>query len=446
MYMWQRVLITFFLVGFGSTLLLAQNSDEIQGKSEEKKLLFETGITFGLSSYEDIDGATEGYQRLGFYPGFSGGKWRFGFDFTLELDGNFNLRDLNNNGKADNWTTWYDWVYKLHYVEYGSAGDPVYGLIGEFDSYYMGHGMLVRDFNNNLFNPYLQQRGLLFEFDAGVVNFPYMGIETVVNDVLDWDVLGARLFVKPLAGMQRPLLSQFELGGTAITDLDPQQQYTSVDEGPPGDNPASHTVTAFGFDAGLTLMHTEEADLMTYVDWGLISGRGQGISTGAEFRYSWLELLAEFRFLGKEYVPHYFDPFYWVERNGKYNELENITDGYVGFLVGTDLNLWNYFNLYVYWEDGFADANDTRIQTGLILSDDVWKRIGFHITYDKKGIGSFDDFANLDNSLFEALFEYRVTDFASIVFIQRQSFIPYSSVTLSSKTVSQSYIETRFLF
>jgi hypothetical protein len=444
--MFKRILITLFFVWFSSTLLLGQNSEEGSVQGEENTLRFDMGITFGLSSYEDVDGESEGYQKLGFYPGFGRGLWRFGFDFTLEFDGDFNLRDLNNDGKPDTWTTWYDWLYKLQYVSYAEPGDPIYGLVGEFNSYYMGYGMLVRDFNNDLFKPYILQRGLLFDFDAGAVNFPYIGVATLSNDVLDWDVIGARLFVKPFAGLQSPLLSQLEFGGTFVTDLDPLQQYSSMDVGPPSDNPASTPVTTFGIDAGLPLVQNDDMDVMAYVDWGAVSGRGQGISAGADLRYAWFRLLAELRFLGSQYVPHYFDSFYWVERPYKYDGLALLNDSYFGYLVGADMNLWDFATLYFHWEDGLAEAIEPRIKTGLILSNDVWKRIGFHITYDKKGIGSFEDFARLSDSLFELLFEYRVTDFASIVFIQQQSFIPYSSLTLSSKSVSQTVIETRFLF
>jgi hypothetical protein len=444
--MTKKILLTLFLVLWGGIWLFAQDAERGTTENGKSPLAFNMGITVGLVSYEDIAGSAQGYQKLGFYPGFSRGLWRVGFDFTLEFDGDFNLRDLDNDGKPDNWTTWYDWLYKLQYVEYAEQGDPIYGLIGEFNGYSMGRGMLIRDFNNDLFYPYILQRGFLFDFDAGAVDFPYIGVHTMVNDVLDWDVIGGRLFVRPLAGSQNPLLSQLEIGGTAVTDLDPQQQYDSEDSGPPGDNDASESVTLFGLDAALPLVQREDVDLLTYVDWGLISGRGQGITAGADFRYSWFELLAEFRFLGKEYVPHYFDPFYWVERPYKYDSLVLLDDGYFGYLVGTDLNLWNYFTLYVHWEDSLTEVIDGRVKTGLVLSDDVWKRIGFHITYDKKGIGSFDDFTSITDSLFEALFEYRVTDFASIVFIQRQSFIPYSSQTLSYKSVSQSAVETRFQF
>jgi hypothetical protein len=438
--MLKRILVTLSFVCMAGPLLFGQAADEIPRKEEKQKLNFDMGITIGLTSYEDIDGVQEGYQKLGFYPQFSRGQWRFGFDFTLEFDGKFNLRDLDKDGKSDTWTTFSDWLYKVQYVEYAHKGDSIYGRIGEFDSYYMGYGMLMKDFNNNLFYPYILQRGLLFDFDADAVDFPYLGVESIVNDVLDWDVLGARLFVRPLAVMSAPLISQLELGGAVVADLDPQQEYTSQDTRPPKDNPASDTVTTFGIDVGLPIIQSEDMDLVTYVDWGIIVSRGNGISAGADFRYTWIRLLVELRYLGKEFVPHYFDPFYWVERPNKYDSLNLLTDDYFGYLVGADLNLWNLFTLYFNWEDGLADVVDPRIMTGLVLSEDAWKKIGFHITYDKKGIGSFKDFADLDNSLFEALFEYRVTDFASIVFIQDQSFAS------SGASTSQTYIETRFLF
>lgn len=444
--MLKRILITVFLVCMAVSLLYGQSADETPRKEEEQKLNFDMGIIIGLTSYEDIVGVQEGYQKLGFYPQFSRGQWRLGFDFTLEFDGNFNLRDLDKDGKADTWTAFSDWLYKVQYVEYAHKGDPIYGRIGEFDSYYMGYGMLMKNFNNNLFYPYVLQRGLLFDFGAEAINFPYLGIEAVANDVLDWDVLAARLFVRPLAGMSNPLISQLELGGTVVADLDSQQEYDSKNNRPPKDNSASDTVTTFGLDAGLPIIQSEDMDLVTYVDWGIIVGRGNGISAGADFRYTWFSLLAELRYLGKQFVPHYFDPFYWVDRPGKYDYLNQFTDGYFGYLVGTDLNLWNVFTLYFHWEDGLADDVDPRILTGLVLSEDAWKKIGFHITYDKKGIGSFKDFADLDNSLFEALFEYRVTDFASLVFIQQHSFNPPNSVTPIAKSVSQTFIETRFLF
>lgn len=438
--MLKRILIAGFIVCMAGSLLYGQSADETPQTEIKPKFNFDMGIIIGLNSFEDIDGVQNSYQELGFLPQFSRGQWRFGFNFTFEFDGNFHLMDLDKDGKADWWTSFSDWLYKLEYVEYATKGEPIYGWIGEFDSYYMGRGMLVKDFNNNLLYPYILQRGLLFDFDARAVNFPYIGIETLVNDVLDWDVLAARLFVRPLSGMSTPLISQLELGGTVVADLDPQQQYDSKDTRPPKDNPASKAVTTFGLDAGLPLIQSEDMDLVTYVDWGIIVGRGNGISGGADFRYTWFRLLAELRYLGKQFVPHYFDPFYWVERPYKYDGLDQFTDGYFGYLVGTDLNLWNVFTLYFHWEDGLADAIDPRIITGLVLSEDAWKKIGFHITYDKKGIESFSDFADLNDSLFEVLFEYRVTDFAKIVFIQRQTFTP------SGKSTSQSYIETRFLF
>ena len=442
--MLKKIIIIVFIIFTLCSLLYGQSADETPQPEEKPEFNFDMGIVIGLSNYEDVDGVQNGYQRLGFLPHFSYGMWRFGFNFTFEFDGDFSLRDLDKDGRADTWTSLIDWLYKLEYVEYAEKGEPIYGLIGEFDSYYLGNGMLLKDFNNNLFYPYILQRGLLFDFDAGVVNFPFIGIESIVNDVLDWDVLGARLFVRPLAGLNVPI-SQLEVGGTVVADLDPKQKYDSKDTRPPKDNAASKTVTTFGIDVGLPLMTSEDMALETYVDWAMIMDKGNGFSAGADFRYKWIEFVAELRFLGKQFEPHYFDPFYWVERPDKYNDLDLITDRYIGYLVGVDLNLWNKVIFYFHWEDGLVDVSEPRIAkpritTGIALDEEALKKIGFHITYDKKGIGSLDDFIDLDNSLFEALFEYRVTDFASIVFVQQQSFAP------SFKSVSNTSIETRFQF
>jgi len=439
--MFKRLLLVFVLISMTGSLVFAQTAAEEAAETEEKPTFeFDLGLVIGLASYEDYAGQRKGYQKIGLYPKFSYGKWRFGFDFTLEFDGDFKLRDLDGDGKADTWITLYDWLYKLQYVGYAQKGDPIFGLIGEFDSYSLGYGMLMEGFNNTLFYPYILQRGLLFDFDARAVRFPYIGIETVANDVLDWDVIGARLYVRPLAGLSSPVLKGLEFGGTVVADFDPLQEYSSTDTKPPKNNPASETVTTFGVDAGLPIIMREDMDLVTFADWSLISGKGNGFTFGTNFRYAWFTLNAQLRYLGKRFVPHYFDPFYWVERPLKYNSLDLISEDYFGYLVGTDIDLFGVVILYFMWEDGLIDVVDPRIRTGIVLGEDVFRKIGFHITYDKKGIDSFKAFADLNNSLFEALFEYRVTDTASIVFIQKQSFAP------SGKSVPQTNIETRFLF
>jgi hypothetical protein len=437
----RKRLIPLALLAFTTcSRVLAQTAQDTDPAQKKPEFQFGMGISLGLESLESYSGERKGYQKTGLYPQFSYGNWRFGLDITFEFDGNFNFRDLDDDGRADNWTTFSDYVYKLQYVEYGRQGEPIHGLIGEFDSYDLGRGMLMEGFNNNLFYPYILQRGLLFDFDGAAVSFPYMDVHTFVNDVLDWDVIGARILVMPLAGSAGPAIRNFQLGVAAVVDVDPKQEYTSRDTRPPRDNPSGETVSSFGLDARLPFIEDETTDLTAFMEWATITEKGNGISLGIDYRYAWFTLHGQVRYMGRQFVPHYFDSFYWVERPFKYDGLDSISSDYFGYLAGADIDILEVVSLSFSWEDGLIAGIDPRIRTGIMLVDDAFKKIGFHLTYDKKGITSFKDFADLNGSIFEMLFEYRATDFASIVFIQAQTFAP------TGKSVPQTYVETRFRF
>jgi hypothetical protein len=298
----------------------------------------------------------------------------------------------------------------------------------------------MEDFSNSLFEPYILQRGLLLDVDGKIVGFPYIGFESMVNDVLDWDVVGARIYTLPFQNLALPRISKLEFGFTAIADFDPQQQYTSRDERPPKNNPASDTVSLFGIDAGLPVLESDEMEITTYVDWAIISGKGMGVSLGSGFRRDWLKLMTEVQLLGREFLPNYFDPFYWVERSSKYDSLDTLHDAHVGYAVGTELNLGNVVVYYFSWEDSFSKLIDPRIRTGISPVQDAFEKFDFSLTYDKKGIDSFKDFTNLNDSLLEVLLTYRVTEFASIVLVQKQTF------STAGKSVSATSVETTFLF
>jgi hypothetical protein len=422
------------------SVVFAQTDDESVSVQKKPEFQFNMGVTVGLNSFESYSGQRKGYQKVGLYPQFSYGKWRFGLGFSFEFDGNFRLRDLDNDGRADTWTTFSDYFYKLQFVEYGKREEPIYGFIGEFDGYTLGRGLLMEDFSNTLFHPYIPGCGLRFDFDGKAVSFPYIGVQSVVNDVLDWDVIGARLYVNPLGGPREAAMRGLQLGATAVVDIDPKQEYSSKDTRPPRDNPSGETVSTVGFDVLIPLIRGERMDLDTSVEWAIITGKGNGISLGADYRYDWITLHGQLRYLGKQFVSHYFDPFYWVERPVKYDSLDILDRSYFEYLAGADFDILGVVTLSFSWEDGLIDGVDPRIRTGIMLGGEALEKVGLHLTYDKKGIDSARDFIELNNSIFEVLFEYRVTDFARIVFIQAQSFAP------TGKSVPKTIVETRFRF
>jgi len=126
------ILLVLFLVS--GTWLFAQETAE----KEKPQFGFNMGFTIGLSSYEYSAGNPIAFQKFSFFPEFSYGKWGLGLDLTFEFDGAFNLRDLDNDGNADTWSKFSDYLYKIYYVRYGFKGDPLYARVGAFETYTLG--------------------------------------------------------------------------------------------------------------------------------------------------------------------------------------------------------------------------------------------------------------------------------------------------------------------
>jgi len=441
----KKLLFAVFFLFISSTLLFAQTSQEggeesTQGAGEKPKLGFNMNMGIGLSNYEDVNENQIAFQKFSFLPEFTYGKWGLGLNFTFEFDGDFHLRDLNDDGKADTWTTFTDYLYKIYYVRYGHKGEPIYGRVGAFDSYTLGHGLLMEGLSNTLFYPQILQLGLNLDIDGRVFGFPYIGFESVVDDVLDWDIIGLRVYARPLTNLPTPIINELKVGASVVIDVDPQEIPLSDEYGPPKDNPASDTVSTYGLDTELPIFDRGDMSLVTYADWAKIRGKGSGSIIGSTYQYNWLKLIAQLRFLGKEFVVSYFDPYYEMDRAVKYGRLDTITDFYMGYLIGTDLSLFNFLSFYFWWDDGFNDEDGPRIRTGIITAENAIPKIEASATYDKKDIDDFGDFFSLSDSLFQLRVAYKVTKFVSIVFIQQRTYTP------SGKSTPLTLVETQFSF
>jgi len=424
---------------FLSSVLYADES------KEKPSFGFNMDFNIGLSSYEDSNGQQVAFQKFSFFPEFSYGKWGLGLDLTFELDGDFKLRDLDNDGHADGWYTFSDYLYKIYYVRYGFKGDPLYARIGAFESYTLGHGLIMDGFSNVLFYPQIHHLGLNLDVDGSVFNFPIIGMESVVRDVLDWDIMGLRVYARPLTSLSMPIIKDLKVGATIVTDLDQQEINDPGDPNyknyhSPKDNPNSKSVTEFGLDTELPLLQREKMSLITYADWAKISGKGNGSLVGATFQYSWFKLIGQMRFFGKHFVMSYFDSYYEVDRATKYNSLDSYDQFYVGYLIGTDMSLFNLLTFSAYWSDGFNDNERPRIQVGIATVENAIPKFDISFNYDKKDISSFKDTFSSANSLLQLEVAYKVSQIASLVFIFQRTYTP------SGQESNQTLIETRFSF
>jgi len=447
----KKLLFVLLFISLSISFIFAQTNETTEQTEAEKpakekpKFGFNMNLTIGLSSYEDSNGDQIAYQKFSFFPEFSYGKWGLGLDLTFEFDGNFSLRDLDNDGKADDWTKFTDYLYKIYYVRYGYKGDSIYGRIGSFDHYTLGHGMIMDGFSNTLFYPRIHQLGLNLDIDGKIFNFPLIGMESVVDDVLDWDIIGFRVYSRPLMSLQKPIISDLKVGATIVMDVDPKEINDPTDPDydkyhSPRDNPSSKTVAEFGIDTELPIFEKENMSLITYADWAKISGKGSGSFVGSTFTYEWFKLIGQIRFLGKQFVVNYFDPYYELERVTKYDALNNIDSFYMGYLIGTDLTIFNLLNFYFYWSDGFNDQYGPEIQTQLGTVEGAIPKIDGVFTFDKKDVDNFKDIFSGEDTLMQLKVACKVSKMASLVFIFQRTYSP------SGKPTDKTFIETQFSF
>jgi hypothetical protein len=98
-----------------------------------------------------------------------------------------------------------------------------------------------------------------------------------------------------------------------VTDVDPDQSSATND-----------AVTAFGADLGLPIINTSILGSRIYYDFGQIKDYGKGNAVGISALISFpgnvftLGAKLEQRFLGKNFIPQYFDRFYEIDRYQMY--------------------------------------------------------------------------------------------------------------------------------
>ncbi len=171
-----------------------------------------------------IDGIT--YSKLILQPTFNVGK--FGVSLYLPVIYNTNLFDPNDWYRPNNNYEWSfgtdqnniqdgtkdairDLVLKIRYIEYGDNRDTVFFKVGNYDDVTMGHGILMNRFANDTDFPAIRRVGI-----NGGVNTSKWTLESVVNDLAEPEIMGARIGYRPL-GSVFPL----GFGVSSIMDLNP---------------------------------------------------------------------------------------------------------------------------------------------------------------------------------------------------------------------------------
>ncbi len=355
----------------------------------------EGGLIMGGMGVSVIDNQT--YFSINFRPELAFGK------FGIGLNVNLLYNTKTGSIRAKDWDSGYDYFRLIRYLRYGHKWDPVYARVGTLDAAFLGHGFIMNYYTNEA-NYDERKIGMAFDLDLG-----QFGFESIASNLGRAEIVGGRVYYRPLHTLAIPIVRNFAVGATYVHDFDPDT-WSGTDDG----------VSVYGGDVELPIIRTRIFNTTLYYDWAQIagysstegesrtfgSGSAAGIMTSLGNLFGLIDISAklERRWLGKEFKPSFFDPFYEIYRFQIENgvalhktdaliglaETKGVYGGLYGGLLGNKVRLLGMFSRL-----------DEQKQSGTLHlaadAPDAVPAIAAHATYDKLEIETIDDVLTLDN-------------------------------------------------
>ncbi len=425
--MWRRVFLSIIgLLFIGFISLQAQGIDPF---NQEDENYFNGGL--GMTW---IDGTA--YTTITLTPEFAIGK--FGVGLNIEL--------LFNNSEGfkfrkTGWDKGAGALRMIRYIRWGHKNDPVYTRIGSLDAAILGHGFIMGYYTNQANYDY-RKIGLVLDLD-----FDTYGFESVTSNLGNLEILGGRLYYRPLHTTGIPVLKNLEIGATFVRDFNPDDQKSTDD-----------AVTEWGFDIGLPLIKSKVFNTTIYADYAKINNHGDGKAVGIiAYVPNFIGVFGiyaklERRFTSAGFLPNYFNSLYELERNAlsasywgvndptvsvltkaQYLDYVSASNGLFGELGGQILGKIRIVGNY----QQNKDIDNSGILHLEAKSRDLVPNFELRYTYDKVGIGKFGDVFTLDaRSVAQATIGYRTMKYVVVSMVYRWNFI-YDEETQQYKPIER---------
>jgi hypothetical protein len=370
-----------------STLLFAVHFSSAQSPFYGA-MLNNQGVFMGGMGLAAIGGET--FYTINLRPELAAGKFGIGLDIPLRYN------TQTGQIRSEDWDDTYDYFRTIRYMRYGhKKRDKFYARTGALDAARLGHGFIMNHYNNSLL---YDQRKIGLELDT---DFGFGGFELMTSNFERREILGGRLYYRPLQLVtDTPIIKNFAIGATYILDDDPDSYRGTGD-----------SVSEFGLDAELPIIQNDLARLAIYGDLAKINDFGSGQAAGVDFELHGIGGMFDFgaqlerRFLGKNFLPAYFGPFYELERNNVQNGLASAkrdllaaqtkeTRGTFGMLYGQVLNTLRLVGTYER-RDGVPKSGILHVEA---LLPETIPKIAFRAMYDDKNIDTFSDVFDMDEN------------------------------------------------
>jgi len=343
-------------------------------------------------------------------------------DFYAALDLEFNFEPSGAIKQSD-WNSARAWIEKIGFLGYGEKDEmPAYFRFGAINDFSIGYGILVNRFNNDVYYPARKKAGFIGGYDLG-----YTGLELFVEDIIDLDFFGGRLFMRPLYGIENKdipefLLRKFVFGLSFITDTDPlDQDNVAGNYVLSKDDPDSTPVRAYAADISLTFLETENYSVNNYIQYGDVQKIGAGFGYGFTGKvFGFLEYKGEFNYSWGGFTPFYFNSFYDVReiRSMKFSDSALAPNGW-GYMIGFYVNPFkNLFKAGVEFSDNAGEK--PLLNLYLYLKPGLVKRLYIKFNYQRRDITGIVTALDMEstgsNVLMLVEIGYEITQNASVGF------------------------------
>ncbi len=215
------------------------------GETTYSKAIIQPRFVFGklkLGLYLPIVYSKDILDPGNWYQPGGNNEWSFGSD----QDNDYDLyTDL-----------FQDLALKIRYLEYGDPQtDNFYLKFGNLKTMTIGDGFLMNNYANDIDFPAVRKVGI----NAGLKG-KKAGMEAVVDDLGDPDIMGGRFSISPL-------WSGFELGYTVIADTDPIETIETMENKDPYGKPI---MVGTSLDMSLINVQTSLFGFKLFVDGGTV--------------------------------------------------------------------------------------------------------------------------------------------------------------------------------
>ena len=383
---WIGILsLGFVLATYGQNEIAGEKALSYGGPPSPEEMALSGGELSGLG-FTFING--EPFLRFQLQPEIDLGKVGFGLGLVLLYSSS---EDGEHTILAEDGETWDDisTILRLvRYVRYGHLSESFYTRFGALDFATIGHGFIMAGYSN------YDRRGLRLNLSSETKK---IGVETIINNVADPTVFGGRLFVRPLQQEEGgiPLLNSLELGGTYLTDIEPD----------PSLIPTGEPLIALGVDIGFPLIHNKSLRLDIYDDVAVLNTKSEtkaeeideindvaiGNAIGIGVSLSQALFKVEYRTFGAQFYPTIFDY--------TYDAAKGVTPDFLGMDEQTaDQSRQGYFSMIavrpipqVNFIATFEDYTNTEPKLYLgITESGIAERMSFRAFYLKRNIGEPD--------------------------------------------------------